>query len=166
MDNTAHSNGKTSLLLRNLFFTILQPGMVAGFFPWLIARQQWAARLSAPFAFLQYLGLIVFLAGLIITLHCILRFALEGKGTLSPADPTRQLVISGLYRFTRNPMYIGVLSMLLGECFFVQSTSLWIYTGLIFAAFNVFIIFWEEPRLRKDFGQSYIDYCRKVRRWI
>ncbi|WP_315822293.1 isoprenylcysteine carboxylmethyltransferase family protein [Paraflavitalea speifideaquila] len=160
------SNGNSSLFLRNLLFTILQPGMVSGLIPWLIAKDHYQLALSSVLSFDQYIGILVFIAGIIITIHCIVRFALDGRGTLSPADPTKQLVISGLYRYSRNPMYIGVMSILIGESLFVQSRSLWLYTLLIFIAFNVFIIFWEERRLRKDFGKSYEDYCRKVRRWI
>jgi protein-S-isoprenylcysteine O-methyltransferase Ste14 len=63
-------------------------------------------------------------------------------------------------------MYVGVMMILAGEAVFVQSANLWIYTGLLFLAFNLFIIFWEEPRLRKDFGKDYDNYCGNVRRWI
>lgn len=164
--DTPAQAGTRSLFGRNLFFTILQPGMVCGLFPWLIARQQYRQALGTVLSFDQYAGIVVFLTGVIITLHCITRFALEGRGTLSPADPTRQLVISGLYQYSRNPMYIGVMFTLIGECLFSQSTSLWLYSLFIFTAFNVFIIGWEEPRLRKDFGMAYKDYCRKVRRWL
>jgi protein-S-isoprenylcysteine O-methyltransferase Ste14 len=164
--NAKQSANNGSLLLRNLFFTILQPGMVCGLIPYLIAKDHYHLAFSQPPAFLQYIGIALFLAGVSITIHCIIKFAMDGRGTLSPADPTRQLVIAGLYRYSRNPMYIGVMATLLGESIFVQSSSLWLYTLLIFIAFNLFIVFWEEPRLRKDFGKSYEEYCRQVRRWI
>lgn len=164
--NTQGRAGNGSLFWRNLFFTILQPGMVCGFFPWLIAREQYRTALKTPLSVDQYAGIIVFIAGVAITLHCITRFALDGRGTLSPADPTRQLVISGLYKYSRNPMYIGVMFTLIGECLFTRSTGLWGYSLFIVTAFNIFIMGWEEPRLRKDFGSAYEDYCRKVRRWL
>ena len=84
---------------------------------------------------------------------CIIRFAVEGRGTLSPADPTKKLVISGLYKFSRNPMYVGVMMIIIGEAIFFRSTSLWIYSLFIFIAFNLFVMFIEEPLLLKDFGE-------------
>ena len=99
-------------------------------------------------------------------LHCIVNFAIKGRGTLSPADPTKRLVINGLYKYSRNPMYIGVILILVGESIFSRSQSLWIYSLIIFIAFNVFIVGFEEPRLRSDFGEEYRAYCKKVRRWM
>ena len=99
-------------------------------------------------------------------LECIFRFAVEGRGTLSPADPTKKLVIRGLYRFSRNPMYIGVMMILIGEAIFFQSKNLWIYLLFIFLAFNLFVLLVEEPRFRKDFGKDYYKYCKEVRRWF
>lgn len=155
-----------SLLLRNLFFTLLQPGVVAGLVPYLLLRNEWRDLWHSSFNILQYAGILLFATGLVIMLDCILRFALEGKGTLSPVDPTRELVASGLYRLSRNPMYVGVMTMLLGETVFCESVYLLIYSTLIFVLFHTFIITIEEPRLRKDFGNAYEAYCKKVRRWI
>ena len=87
-----------------------------------------------------------------------------GKGTLSPADPTKRLVITGLYKYTRNPMYVGVMLLLLGESLFFRSVSLTIYGILIFSTFHIFIILKEEPRLKKDFGEEYDLYCKMVKR--
>ena len=98
--------------------------------------------------------------------HCIIRFAVEGRGTLSPADPTKKLVIKGLYGFSRNPMYVGVMMILIGEATFFQSGSLCIYLLFIFLAFNVFILLFKEPRLHEEFGEDYRTYCQKVRRWF
>ena len=99
-------------------------------------------------------------------LICIISFAVKGRGTLSPADPTKKLVVTGLYRYSRNPMYIGVVMILTGEAIFFQSVSLWIYLLVVIIAFNIFILLHEEPRLQKDFGEEYKKYCQKVRRWI
>ena len=157
-----------SLFIRNLIFTILQPGMVAGLIPYLILGDK------VNDLFVQQLlhrglhdsGAIIFLTGLSIMLTCIISFAIKGRGTLSPADPTKKLVVSGLYRFSRNPMYVGVTLILIGEAIFFQSVELWIYSLFIFIAFYIFIMLVEEPRLRKDFGEEYNRYCEKVRRWI
>jgi protein-S-isoprenylcysteine O-methyltransferase Ste14 len=158
--------GMLSLLLRNLFFTLLQPGVVAGLVPYLLLRSRWGVLMDMPFTILQYIGILLFATGLAIMLDCILRFALEGKGTLSPVDPTRELVASGLYRFSRNPMYVGVMLMLFGESVFSQSIYLSLYSLFIFILFNLFIILVEEPRLKRDFGDAYEQYSEKVRRWI
>jgi len=156
-----------SLLLRNLFFTILQPGLIAGrLIPYWILGDNLNRTFVQPLQFYHYLGAIVFVIGLVILLNCIISFAVKGGGTLSPVDPTKLLVISGLYRFSRNPMYVGVTMILIGEAIFFQSVNLWIYLLFIFIAFNLFILLHEEPRLRKDFGEEYNQYCQKVRRWI
>lgn len=155
-----------SLFFRNLFFTILQPGIVAGLIPFLVLNEKGKSICAQPMKFYHYSGAIVFLIGLIILIICIASFAVFGRGTLSPADPTKKLVVAGLYRFSRNPMYVGVTAMLIGESIFFQSVALWTYSLFIFVAFNIFIRFFEEPRLREDFGAAYKEYCTKVRRWI
>jgi protein-S-isoprenylcysteine O-methyltransferase Ste14 len=155
-----------SLFLRNLFFTILQPGVVAGLIPFLLVRKNLENTFAGSFHARHYVGMVVCLAGIGITLHCIANFAIHGRGTLSPAAPTKRLVISGLYKFSRNPMYVGVMLMLAGEAIFTQSVNLWVYSTGVFTAFNLFIVFREEPRLKKDFGTSYHAYCKTVRRWI
>ena len=155
-----------SLILRNLFFTILQPGLVAGLIPvWILGRK--ANNLfNKPWQLYQFSGFLVFVGGFLIMLICIISFAVKGRGTLSPADPTKKLVVTGLYRYSRNPMYIGVVMILTGEAIFFQSVSLWIYLLLVNIGFNIFILLHEEPRLQKDFGEEYKKYCQKVRRWI
>ncbi len=155
-----------SLLLRNLFFTLLQPGLVAGLIPYWMLGDAVNQRLASPFTVSQYAGLMIGLIGVVILLDCILRFAVEGRGTLSPVDPTQKLVIRGLYRFSRNPMYVGVLLILTGEAIFFQSWHLGLYALFFFITFHTFIRLVEEPRLRKDFGKAYEAYCHKVRRWI
>lgn len=155
-----------SLALRNLFFVILQPGMVAGVIPYMIAKNSFNNAFSNELLLHHYLGLFILLAGSVIMLHCVVRFAIDGLGTLSPADPTKQLVISGLYKYSRNPMYVGVMLMLSGEVVFSLSSNLLFYAIIIFVAFSLFIVYWEEPRLQKDFGGEYETYCKRVRRWI
>ena len=155
-----------SLLLRNIIFTILQPGIVAGLIPYLILRLKTNDLFAQQLRAYHYFGSLIFLLGFIIMLICIRSFAIIGKGTLSPADPTERLDITGFYKFSRNPMYVGVLLILIGEVIFFQSHLLIIYLLSIFTAFNIFILLIEEPRLRKDFGKEYREYCKKVRRWI
>lgn len=155
-----------SLFLRNLFFTVLQPGIVAGLIPlWIVSGnvKWWPLKLSG---INHYAGFILFTGGVVILFSCIISFALKGRGTLSPVDPTKKLVVDGLYRFSRNPMYLGVLMILIGETVYFQSIYLSFYLIVIFLAFSVFIRLHEEPRLLRDFGLEYQQYCKKVRRWI
>lgn len=155
-----------SLLLRNLFFTILQPGVVAGVVPYLILRSTGRDLIPGSFNTLHYAGAILMAAGFLIMIACILRFATEGRGTLSPLDPTKRLVVSGLYRYSRNPMYVGVMLILIGEAVFWRSPAMALYAAVIFIAFNIFISLHEEPRLRRQFAEEYERYVKRVRRWI
>lgn len=155
-----------SLLLRNLLFTILQPGLVAGLLPYLLLGNKQEILWPAEWMIINYVAAALFISGLIILLNCIYRFAKEGRGTLSPVDPTKKLFVTGLYRFSRNPMYIGVMLILVAEAVFLQRGSLWIYLTVVFFLFNLFIALHEEPRLRRVFGDDYAKYCGKVRRWL
>ncbi len=145
---------------------IVHPGVVAGLIPYLILGNSFTKVFAGNFILQHYIGLVIFAAGLVVMLDCIIRFAIFGKGTLSPADPTKKLVVSGYYRYSRNPMYLGVLLILAGEAVFFKSAYLSIYFLLIVLAFNLFIRFFEEPRLARQFGGEYEEYCRKVNRWF
>jgi protein-S-isoprenylcysteine O-methyltransferase Ste14 len=151
------------LLLRSVFFTILLPGTVAGYVPFrLILRgQSWP-----PFGLLQVLALVPAVLGLSILFRCIWDFARTGHGTLAPVDPPTTLVVKGLYRYVRNPMYVGVLTLLLGEAAFFQSLPLLEYAAFCWVAFHVFVLLYEEPALQHRFGASYDDYRRSVGRWL
>jgi protein-S-isoprenylcysteine O-methyltransferase Ste14 len=154
-----------SLFIRNLLFTLLQPGMVAGVVPmWLASEELPGVHPGLNLSFV--VGALTFLIGLILLITCIISFARYGKGTLSPADPTRHLVANGLYRYSRNPMYVGVMLMLIGETITLASQTLLVYSATLLLIFNLYVIFFEEPRLRKDFGEEYTTYCREVGRWF
>jgi len=159
-------NSGVSLLFLNIIFTILYPGIVAGLIPlWIIGGD--INVIIFEFEKLHQLaGVFLFIAGFIIMTWCIVNFAVKGRGTLSPIAPTKKLVVSGLYRFSRNPMYIGVMLLLIGETLFFSSRSLCLYSFIVFVGFNIFIIAREEPRLKKDFGDDYDIYRKKVRRWF
>ncbi|MFN0140828.1 MAG: methyltransferase family protein [Pyrinomonadaceae bacterium] len=155
-----------SLLLRNLFFTILQPGVVVVLLPYLILRYTGRELLPSDLGATHFVGAGLMAAGAAVALTCILRFATEGKGTLSPLDPTKQLVARGLYKYSRNPMYLGAMLTLAGETLFWWSLALVIYAVVVFIAFNLFVLLHEEPRCRRDFGDAYTEYCQNVRRWF
>ena len=113
----------------------------------------------------QVAGMIMVTIGTAIALWCVFIFVFIGKGTPAPFDPPRKLVIRGPYRFVRNPMYIGAGMTLAGAALFYESLSICIYTCLFFLVTHLFVVLYEEPTLRRTFGDEYEAYCRRVRRW-
>jgi protein-S-isoprenylcysteine O-methyltransferase Ste14 len=113
----------------------------------------------------QVAGMVSGAVGAAVALWCIFTFAAIGRGTPAPFDPPRRLVIQGPYRFVRNPMYIGAGLALASAALFYASLPLLAYTGLFFLATHLFVVWYEEPTLRRSFGQEYEAYCRQVRRW-
>ena len=149
------------LLLKNLLFTLVVPGTVAVFVPLLIAQNRSPA--SGPtFAF----ALALFAAGGAIYARCVWDFATFGRGTPAPIDAPKKLVIRGLYRYTRNPMYVGVLAVILGWAVLFQAATLVIYALFLGICFHLFVVFYEERHLRREFGSEYDDYCTQVSRWM
>jgi protein-S-isoprenylcysteine O-methyltransferase Ste14 len=136
---------------------------VAVLLPWLVLLE-W--KIPESVAWNHWLALPVILSGISVLLRSVSKFATQGKGTLSPADPAKRLVVNGLYRYVRNPMYIGVLMILLGEALFFRSGTMFFYTAVVFVVFNLFIRFFEEPYLKKTFGEEYERYYSAVNRWI
>lgn len=123
---------------------------------------------AAPneWSWVRYPAVVAIAGGLAILLRCVWEFAHHGRGTLAPFDEPRHLVVQGLYRYVRNPMYVGVVLMLVGQSWLFWSRPLLLYALGVFVAFNVFIMGYEELRLRAKFGPEYEDYCRHVGRWI
>lgn len=152
------------LTLRSLLWAILLPGVVAGYVPWTVFGVRDVALDPSRPGHLIGLGLIA--GGIVLLFLCIVDFARIGRGTLSPVDPPTRLVVRGLYRYVRNPMYLSVTAILLGEVLLTRSRGLAGYWLAWFALVNAFVIGYEEPTLRRQFGQSYEDYTRQVGRWI
>jgi protein-S-isoprenylcysteine O-methyltransferase Ste14 len=158
------SRQSVGLTLRSVSWTVLFPGVVAGYVPWrFFGVGQSPLEWSRP---LTIAGLLVAAAGAALLGACIVEFARRGRGTLSPVDPPRRLVVSGLYRFVRNPMYLGVTAIQLGEALATQSMPVAVYWAAWFAVVNIFVIGYEEPALRRQFGEEYDEYARRVGRWI
>jgi len=152
------------LVFKVMLFTILVPGAVTLFFPYLLLSRL-GGNLQAASLVLAVPACVCILIGTVIYLRCAWDFAIKGFGTPAPIDPPKKLVVTGLYRWVRNPMYQGVLLILLGECLLFPDRGLSIYTVSIALVFHVFVVFYEEPILRSRFGVSYNDYCRNVPRW-
>lgn len=115
---------------------------------------------------LQLLGVAVATVGAVLALWCIAAFVQIGKGTPAPFDPPRRLVARGPYRYVRNPMYIGAALALAGGAIFYRSPALLAYFGLFVVATHSLVLLYEEPVLRRQFGEEYTAYCDKVRRWL
>ncbi len=140
------------------------PGVFAGYLPWsAFGLSQLDLDFRNPW---HLLGLACIGIGAALLFACIWEFARSGRGTLAPVDPPRELVVQGLYRYVRNPMYVSVTTIILGEVVLTRSRELLAYWVIWFAVVNVFVMAYEEPTLRVKFGDSYERYCLSVRRWI
>jgi len=153
------------LFLKSVFFLIIVPGTVTLVIPYFILLDGSAVNLG-HWAAQQWLGSIAILLGAAILLRCVWDFASVGRGTLAPIDPPKELVVGGLYRYVRNPMYVGVLLLLLGEAALFQSAALVRYATGWLVVIHLVVVFYEEPVLRHRFGESYDRYCLSVRRWL
>ncbi len=153
-------NSQSPIFIRALIAFVSLPGIFALLLPPLIARfDPWKGRHITP-------GIIILLTGAVIVLWCVGDFFITGKGTLAPWDPPKRLIIAGLYRYVRNPMYIGVLVTVFGWCVYFFSPLLFLYNIILFTAFHLRVIIYEEPHLKEQFGREWDDYSRKVPRWF
>jgi protein-S-isoprenylcysteine O-methyltransferase Ste14 len=149
-------------ILKTALFTILVPGTVAILIPrWLL--RGFPRPAVGP---LTWLGCVVFAAGAAIYFRCSWEFAVRGLGTPAPIAPTRFLVTTALHRYVRNPMYLGVALAIAGEAAIFRSLHLIEYAAIMLTIAHVFVVFYEEPTLQRQFGESYNGYRRTVPRWI
>jgi protein-S-isoprenylcysteine O-methyltransferase Ste14 len=152
------------LFLRSVFFAALIPGTVVGLVPYLIVRG--TVPSPSTWGAVEFGGVCLLGLGVAIMAWCMRDFAVIGHGTAAPVDPPTTLVVQGLYRYVRNPMYVGALLTLFGETTFARSAALLDYTAMWFIWVNLFVFFYEEPALRRQFGAAYEEYCRSVGRWL
>ena len=148
--------------LKSLLFLILAPGMVAGYIPLALLRR----GSQVETGFLAYLAFPLWLIGGVILLWSFWNFLIQGRGTPAPTDPPKDLVAAGFYRYVRNPMYVGIMAMIIGHFLWFGYWNLLFYTLVVFAAFHTFVTYYEEPTLKRKFGQSYEEYLKEVPRWI
>lgn len=153
------------LFIKNLIFTVFVPGTVAAYIPYRIIKNLHSS-LAIHWELLKFISVIFIFVGVAIYFSCLLHFALTGHGTPAPIDAPKRLVIKGLYCYVRNPMYVGVIVVILGWALLYNSFSVFQYAILMWIIFHIVIIFIEEPTLRRQFGEPYKSYCSKVRRWI
>ena len=149
-------------ILKTLLFTIVVPGTVAGYIPSLLLGsfrkpQPWLA---------SWLGAVIIGIGALIYFRCAWEFAVRGLGTPAPIAPTKYLVTTALHRYVRNPMYLGVALVIVGEAVLFRSLHVLEYAAVMLLVAHVFVVFYEEPTLHRQFGKSYDEYRRRVPRWI
>jgi protein-S-isoprenylcysteine O-methyltransferase Ste14 len=148
------------LLVRATIAFLLLPGTVAFLVPLLLLAP------GGPGSFVNWLGLIPLGLGSVLLLSCVREFYLEGRGTLAPWAPPQELVVTGLYRFSRNPMYVAVLLVLWGWALGFRSWSLAAYAVAIMVAFHLRVVFYEEPWLARTHHEKWMDYKTRVPRWF
>lgn len=151
-------------ILKATVYTILAPGSVAIVVPFLLVRfglveGDWGGPPG-------FLALFLLGGGAVLLASASKGFAVEGEGTPAPFDPPVRLVVRGPYRYLRNPMYVGVTLMILGMTRLLLAPGLLLYFAVVVLAFHLFVVFYEEPKLRALFGAAYEDYLRRVPRWM
>lgn len=151
---------KTSAVLGSVLFFLVAPFIVGFVLPW------WIAGWRVGNTFWATGGFFLVLMGLVPLVESFARFALVGLGTPAPIAPTKHLVVSGFYRYVRNPMYVGVILIILGNALIVGNVAVFAYAALIALAFALFVLGYEEPVLKRQFGAEYGEFCKNVPRWL
>jgi len=148
-------------LARTALFTAIVPGVVAGYVPLRVIGRDG----EMPHGW-SYIGVVPVMIGLVIYGWTAFDFAWTGRGTPAPIDPPRRLVVHGLYRYVRNPMYVGVLLVIVGEALLRRSWQTLEYAVGVYVMFSGVVLLLEEPLLRSQFGTAYSQYCAEVPRWV
>lgn len=152
---------RAAAALGSIVFLGVGPGVVAGLVPWLLTR--WRMHDFPPA--LRVVGGVLIAAGAAVVLHGFSRFVLEGLGTPSPVAPAQRLVRGGAYGYVRNPLYLAVTATIAGEALLLGRLGLLAYATGCLIAFAAFVRFYEEPALRRQFGEEYERYRREVPGW-
>jgi protein-S-isoprenylcysteine O-methyltransferase Ste14 len=149
------------LLLKNLLYTLVLPATFAIYLPLLIVEEGTPASLGSIIASMPF-----FVVGGGVFTWCVWEFATVGRGTPAPVDAPKRLVVEGLYRYHRNPLYAGLFLVMLGWVILFLSKRLAVYVALAFVGFHLFVVLYEEPGLRLKFGNEYAAYCHQTGRWV
>jgi protein-S-isoprenylcysteine O-methyltransferase Ste14 len=145
-------------------FFLVGPGIVVGLIPWLLTG--WQVREPAPYwAPMRVLGVILLVAGLIVLVQAFVRFVVEGFGTPVPVAAPDRLVVGGLYRYVRNPMYVAILAAIVGQALLLGRLGLLLYAAAVWTISAAFVRWYEEPTLTRRFGAEYEAYRRAVPAW-
>jgi protein-S-isoprenylcysteine O-methyltransferase Ste14 len=157
----ASARSKARAGVGNVVFLVVAPGVVAGLVPWLLTG--WATHDWWPPV--RVLGGLMIGAGLAVLLQAFVRFVVEGSGTPAPIAPTERLVVGGAYRYVRNPMYLGVAALILGQALVLGQAGLLLYAAAFCVTVAAFVHGYEEPTLSRRFGEQYEAYRRAVPAW-
>ena len=161
----SHGAPPLGAVLGTALFAAVVPGTVVVFVPWRLTR--WV--LGPPFlgaTSTRVLGVLLIVLAAPVFVSFNLRFVREGHGTPAPIAPTQHLIVGGPFQRVRNPGYVAVLGLILGQALVFGSNGVLLYAALLAIAFHVFVLLYEEPTLRRTYGTAYDDYCRAVPRWI
>jgi protein-S-isoprenylcysteine O-methyltransferase Ste14 len=156
---------KLHALAGSTLFFVIAPGTVSGYLPWMITR--W--KMEPPFLHQQWSrapGIVLLLAGLVPLVNSFWRFAMEGLGTPAPVAPPGHLIVSGFYRHVRNPMYVALVAIILGQALLFADIHLLWYGAGVWLGCHLFVVGYEEPALRRRFGDQYEAFRDNVPRWI
>ena len=156
---------RTKAAVGTALFLAVAPGTLAGLVPWLLSGWRWAPPLFGIEAS-RWVGGALIAAGVPVLIDSFVRFAREGLGTPAPIYPTDRLIVSGFYRHVRNPMYVAVTAVILGQGLLLGVPGLLLYGAIAWLGFHLFVLFHEEPALRARYGAQFDAYCAAVRRWL
>ncbi|HVO22380.1 MAG TPA: isoprenylcysteine carboxylmethyltransferase family protein [Candidatus Margulisiibacteriota bacterium] len=148
-----------------VLFVLSVPGTVVVYIPYTLCRWHVGPPVLG-IALTRWLGALLILCALPIFFDFVQRFVREGEGTPAPVAPTVRLVVGGAFRYVRNPGYVAVVSLLVGQALLFASVAVLLYALVVGLAFHAFVMLYEEPTLRRQFGAEYEAYCRKVPRWL
>ena len=149
-------------IFKSLLYLIFEAGLFALYIPLVLLRN--GPRIET--GVLSWLAIPFWLIGSLVILWCFWDFTFKGRGTPLPTDPPKELVITGPYRYVRNPIYVGALSLFLGHFLWFGYWALLTYAVVALIGVHGFVVLYEEPALKKRFGAAYEDYLKQVPRWI
>jgi protein-S-isoprenylcysteine O-methyltransferase Ste14 len=155
---------RAAAIIGSAIFLVVAPGTLAVYVPWTLTRWRIAPALLGFFPF-RIIGALLIATGLPVLLDSFARFAIQGLGTPAPIAPPQHLVVTGLYQYVRNPMYVAVVSLIFGQGLLFGNVRVLEYGLIVWLAFHLFVLFYEEPTLRAKFGAEYKEFCANVRRW-
>ena len=156
---------KRSNLVGSAIFLVVAPGTLSGLMPWWISWWHLAPPFFGFFV-LRWLGWVFIAVGILLLLDSFARFALQGLGTPAPIKPPVRLVVTGAYRYVRNPMYVANLALIVGQALVLGNIELIAYAAVAALGFHLFVVLYEEPALARKFGTEYATLCRHVHRWL
>ena len=151
--------------IKTLLWSIIVAGSVTVLVPSLLLAPRFDS-FRVSLSYFRFFGLVPIVIGVTLYIWCAWCFTFIGKGTPAPFDPPRKLVVKGAYQYVRNPIYVFVALALLGETILLETTIILLYAAVVVAVFHFWVLVYEEPTLKRKFGESYERYCERVSRWL